>query len=150
MTQLAYNIPTHSRLSEYVSKVDYCDSLSEYKQTTEDITTITKRLFQLPSWAIILFRIRNVLVKPLGLKLSQDEDLNPGNGLPFPELACFENELIMHATDKHLKFWLSVLKTETSVIVTTALEYKMRLGKFYFFLIKPFHILIIKSMLSRL
>jgi len=149
MAQLSYRIPSHSRLRDYASKVDYCDSLSEYKQTTEDIITITKSLFQLPGWAFVLLRIRNALVKPLGLKTTKDEDLNPGNDLPFPELASFSNELIMHATDKHLNFWLSVLKTETSIIITTAIEYKILFGRFYFYLIKPFHILIIKSILKR-
>jgi len=150
MAQLSYRIPTHSCLRDYAYKVDYCDSISEYKQTTDDITTLTKKLFQLPGWVLVLFQLRNVLVKPFGLRKSKDVTLIPENGLPFPELASFSDELIMHATDKHLNFLLSVLKTKTSVEVTTVLEYKMWLGRAYFFLIKPLHILIIKSMLSRL
>ncbi len=147
---LAPSIPMHSMLHQHVESFDYCDSISREIQSSDDIRMIVKNLFKIPGWAKILFLIRNILVKPFGLKTSKDKNLNTTKDMPFPELATYPNELIMHATDKHLKFWLSVLKTETSVIVTTALEYKMRLGKFYFFLIKPFHILIIKSMLSRL
>jgi len=137
--------PEESGLVQHASQYDYCDVLSRSITSSEEIKTITQKLFELPGWVYGLLKLRNILVKPFGLATeSKGQD-----GLPFPPIVTADNEIIMFDEDKHLKFWMSILKTERGVSVTTLVSFKITFGKVYFYLIQPFHVLIIKAMLRR-
>ena len=52
--------------------------------------------------------------------------------------------------DKHLDAYISVrIDGSKSVYVNTLVKYNNRLGKVYFFVIRPFHGLVIRSSLKR-
>jgi hypothetical protein len=56
--------------------------------------------------------------------------------------------------DKHLYYRISILKRNTEkrfeVYLTTIVKFKNNWGKIYFAFIKPFHKMVVKSMLKKL
>ena len=65
-----------------------------------------------------------------------------------------KKHLITELTDKHLDFRFSILIRQedgiTKVSLSTIVKFKNIFGKVYFFLITPFHRLIIPNILKRL
>jgi hypothetical protein len=115
------------------------------------------------SWIVSLMRIRNVLVKPFGLKTDVDNYkpnapkeiiLSIGSRIVFFEvLEKINNEVVLFGSDKHLDFWLSVILRSSfnqyELYITTSVRFNNRLGKTYFFLIRPFHKLIVRTILFK-
>jgi hypothetical protein len=113
-----------------------------------------------PDWVAALFRLRNFLVRFVGLKGEKDDPgaleriIREGGANDLASIpAKNANETVMLLTDKHLDAYLSVhvesrgsLRT---VSVVTLVHYKNRLGRVYFFVIRPFHGIVVKSMLKR-
>jgi hypothetical protein len=134
-------------------KVDYIDSYRAIKSTDESMEEISNQIFKLPPWIIRLMKIRDVIVRPFGLKTGKDfgfKDKNPKDYF-FAKIAQTENELIMGETDRHLNFRVSVLidRLSSLIYLTTVVHYNNRLGKVYFFFIRPFHKIIVKSAMNR-
>jgi hypothetical protein len=90
-------------------------------------------------------KIRDVTVQPLGLKTSKPKDVF------FTKIAQIENELIMGENDRHLNFRVSVLVDRLSSLIylTTVVHYNNRIGKAYFLFVKPFHRILVKSVIKR-
>lgn len=128
---------------------DYVDSVSA---TITDSRTMTADILfehmfiQLPPFVLKLLKLRDALVKPLGLKTGatfRDRIINRD-----------EEEIIIGAEDKHLSFWVSVYCSkpycdQQTVAVTTTVKYHNFLGKCYFAVIKPFHKLIVGYLFHR-
>ena len=142
-------IPQKSIISTNFEKIDYSDSYRINKATNETIEQLTKNLFKLPKWVALLMKLRNALMKPFGLKT--DENNQNELGGYFPIIEKTENEIVMAINDKHLNFRTSVFidKELSGIHLTTIVHYNNIGGKFYFFFVKPFHKIIIKSMLRR-
>ena len=111
----------------------------------------------MPGWVNALFKLRNLIVKPFGLKgdskkLTDElaDAIRTGKLIAVP--AKNDRETVIKLTDKHLDAYLSVyLEKEAAAPSATAItlvHYHNRLGKVYFFFIKPFHKVIVKSMLK--
>lgn len=117
-----------------------------------------------PGWARLLFNLRNLLVKPFGLATGRLPD--PGDidksivfrtgerAVLFTVVDRSDTEILMAEDDRHLYFRFSVLADDQtdgrSIWLTTLVQFHNRLGWWYFNLIKPFHGMIVRSMLSRL
>lgn len=146
---LKSDIPQKSVISINFGKIDYCDSYRITKATNETIEQITENLFKLPKWAVLLMNLRNSLTKPFGLKA--DENNKDEKGSYFTIIEKIENEIIMEENDKHLNFRISVFidKELSCIHLTTIVHYNNIGGKLYFFPVKPFHKIIVKSMLRR-
>lgn len=122
---------------------DYVDSctvtMADGSLMTADI--LFERMFiQLPPFILKLLKLRDALVKPLGLK----------TGTTFRDriIERDEEEIIIGAEDKHLSFWVSIYCSKPNrgqqiAAITTAVKYHNFLGKCYFAAIKPFHKLIV-------
>ena len=92
----------------------------------------------MPSWVNMLFRLRNFLVKFVGLKSSEDggsyEDMErcirTGGSMGFVEVPAKNvNETVMILRDKHLDAIISLLKHDPETIsVTTLVNYNNSLG----------------------
>lgn len=136
-------------LIDRYSPFDYRDSFSRVlsgakKITPDDFLNIV--FVQLPNWIEWLLELRNRLVKPLGLKtegrlvdLVRDRD---------------ENEIVIGDKDKHLTYYCSLWSGtkrdgEQELRITTVVKYNNLGGRLYFFLICPFHKIIISYMLKR-
>ena len=117
-----------------------------------------------PRWLRTLMEFRNILVKPLGLKT--EAEANKKHIIPminiykggriafFDVLECDEKEVLLYISDNHLDACLSIQLSNTfnlyEIHISTTVMLHNIGGRIYFFFIKPFHILIMRSMLHRL
>lgn len=104
-----------------------------------------------------LFRLRDFLVRPFGLKGAQGspEDFAAGiregkeRGMVSVP-ARSQREIVLRLADKHLDAHLSVCvkgeNAEKDVCITTLVRYNNTLGKVYFNLIRPFHHIVVRRM----
>ncbi len=115
-----------------------------------------------PKWVDNLFTLRNKIVSLFGLKTPNDmidsKQLNNLRFEPGERVGLFKvfnrtnDEIILGEDDKHLNFRVSLLLSELktdklnkNITVTTIVIYNNWFGRFYFFPVKPFHKLIVKS-----
>lgn len=113
----------------------------------------------MPGWVNALLKLRNFLVQFVGLKVSKEKMLSKletcvrtgtENGFMSVPMKN-EKETVMKLTDKHLDAYISVFKeNEKTVAVNTLVHFHKRLGKVYFFFVKPFHCLIVRNILKRI
>ncbi len=68
-----------------------------------------------------------------------------------------ENEIVFGEEDKHLDFKVSLLQEVNpdtpqvkNFYCTTVVKYNNRLGRIYFFVVKPFHKLIVPRMMKQI
>jgi len=155
-----YNIPATSLAVSCFTKADYVDSYEIKPNTQDSVDSITNKIFNTPGWSAKLLTIRDKIVAVFGLKttakvISNDMDFYPvGSTISFfPVINRNENEIIMGIDDKHLDFRVSTLLVKNgkncSVSVTTIVKFNNTLGRMYFFIIKPFHRIIVKDSLYR-
>lgn len=114
-----------------------------------------------PKWVQRLMDLRNSLVKLVGLKGGKEnkeayeECIRSGNTYGMVSIpAKSENETVLRLDDAHLSALISVhiqhLEGHKKLVsATTLVHFRNRLGRIYFFLIKPFHHLVVKGMLKR-
>ena len=155
-------IPAGSLVNRYFP-ADYkdafvCEISNDSQLTPDDI--MVRFWTDFPVWVNFLFRIRNFLVKFVGLEgsmssLQELEDcIRVGGPSKFASVpAKSDNETILLLDDKHLDAYSSVYIEETSnnkqVYSITLVHFKNRLGRIYFFFIRPFHEIVVKSTLKR-
>jgi hypothetical protein len=122
---------------------DYCDSLRITDSTHNSPEQIAALLFKSPKWVDVLMSLRNLAMKPFGLKTGT---------ATFPLIAQNEKERIMGLADRYLTFRVSVLtdREKSYVYVTTVVHYNNRWGKVYFLFVKPFHKIISVSKKSHI
>ncbi|MEK9969896.1 MAG: DUF2867 domain-containing protein [Ferrovibrio sp.] len=106
----------------------------------------------LPDWAGWLLKIRNLVMRPFGLKT--DEIVHA-----LPVLQESPDDVVLGLNDDHLDF-RTQFRTDTirlgpqgpvlgMVTVTTVVRTHNRLGRIYLGIIMPFHKLVIRSLLKR-
>jgi hypothetical protein len=157
-------IPTDSLANKYLP-ADYldvfaCESTSDTLSTPDDI--IISFFTDMPGWVNALFKIRNFLVRFVGLK-GGDNDINQleecvrtGGKYGFISVPDKnDHETVLLLEDKHLNAYLSVHIAETAtnkriVSLITVVHFNNLLGNIYFAVIKPFHKIVVKSMLKRI
>ena len=135
-------------ISKYLP-ADYADCYSENISASRQINTA--ELFELvfnyrPPWLKFLYKIRNFLVKPFGIKISRS----------FADLIIAQNtnEIVLHSSNKHLDFYVSVFCSDKndngqSASITTLVKFNNFMGKVYFAAIWVFHRFIVSRMLKR-
>ena len=116
----------------------------------------------MPWWVAALLRVRDRAVALVGLKslggvereAAERTTFQPGDraGL-FNIYARTDDEILMGADDRHLNFRASMLVRADAdghaAVLSTVVRYNGRLGRFYFFFVRPFHRRIIPAMLRR-
>lgn len=142
-------LPTNSLIANYLP-ADYIDSFSKVIECDKAITPeeFRKLAFsQFPKWIDWLLNLRNMVVKPLGLDTNSK----------FTDMICASSpsEEIFGMPDKHLNFHVSMWCDEykdgkQELLIITAVKYNNWFGWVYFFIIKPFHCIIIKSILKNM
>ncbi len=95
-----------------------------------------------------LLRLRDLLVRPLGLRTASG--LGPQQG--FPVLARRDDEVLMGLDDRHLDFRVSLRVLPAGgaaefLQLTTTVTFHGRLGRLYFAAVQPFHRRIVPAML---
>lgn len=112
----------------------------------------------MPGWVNVMFKLRNFLVKLVGLEGSGgsleelEKCIRTGGVYRSVEVPVkSEQETVMIMWDKHLDAYFSILKTDDrNIYVNTLVRYNNKLGKAYFFFIRPFHGLIMRVALKRI
>ena len=154
------DIPSDSLVINYLP-VDYKDSFQVVPD--KDIFVSPDDLMvrfwtDMPRWVNTLFKLRNFLVRFVGLKGAKGNNLDEfencirnGGSYRFVEmLAKDERETVMLMKDKHLDAYMSVRVSDSrNVHVNTLVKYNNRLGRVYFFVIRPFHGLVVRGVLKR-
>ena len=155
--------PPMSAIADWYRGADLLDSyaITLPHAAPEDLATLTRALFNRPPfWVRGLLRLRDQIVSPLGVKTTTAirkagaTDGRDRIGF-FPVLGRSANEFILGEDDRHLDFRASVLlqgedRGSRRLIVTTAVRCHNFLGRTYLRVIKPFHVLVVRSNLSRL
>jgi len=139
-----------------LTRIDFADTFSttNHSNTLQEVTLLI--FDQLPTFIKFLFKLRNFLVKFIGLKSSPIPDSTPfavGNNLGiFKIYGIYENEVLLGANDSHLNFRATVFNSqekEYNIKVTTLVEFNSRKGRFYMFLIGPFHKLVVRVLINQ-
>jgi hypothetical protein len=116
-----------------------------------------------PSWIRGLVWLRNRAVRFVGLQSTTRERPRTGGAryAPGDYAGMFrvfdrtEHEILMGLDDKHLNFRASVLSESDgcgskSAVLATVVHYNSRLGRLYFFFVRPFHKRIVSAMLRQM
>ena len=153
-------VPDSSIILKDFGKTDYCDSCQTAKITDENVDKITTGIFNLPEWVHFLMNLRNSLVSFIGLKTGDKNNVHIAGFYPVGSKAVYftvtdrsDSEIIMEENDTHLKFRVSVMAIKkngiTTIYLTTIVKFNNRLGRIYFFIVKPFHRIIIQTLVKR-
>lgn len=156
-------IPQDSIILKNVKKINYSDC---YKYVVPDQISVDRALnilFTIPFWVEFLLTLRNTAVKYFGLRTDNTKTRNLKEYYEIEDRAVFftvinrnENEIVMGEKDNHLDFLTSVYVNNgnnsegSDVSIITIVQFNNCFGKAYFTLIKPFHRIIIKSILKNL
>ena len=125
---------------------DYTDVFSDIIHTERFISAaeLSEQFFSAPKWITLLMKFRNVVMKPFGLKKERK----------LSDLVHIESENMATVckNDKHLDLeivFMSMERDNQRISVSTKVRFHNNLGKCYFTIIKPFHILICTTLLQR-
>lgn len=168
MTITRSRLPEDSALNTRLQKYDYVDSFQGVLNDPGNNiipTDLGKAFFSsAPGWIEKLFALRNRIVSVFGLKTPDGKDrqsqLDQFKCEPGEQLGLFRvyskssNEVILGEDDKHLNFRVSLFLGEhnettrqKTVTVSTTVTFNNRFGRFYFIPVRPFHKLIVPTML---
>jgi len=142
------SIPLNSTIANGFGKIDYQDIYSIALQTDKTAEEISEELMVMPGWVDVLMKLRNRIVGVFGLKTDRN---TPEQKTFFTVIENREEEIIMGEDDKHLNFRASIFKdsSEGSISLITVVHYNNAWGKVYFFPVKPFHKIIMRTLLKR-
>ena len=156
-------IPSGSLAEKYIP-ADYSDVYACVADTAKEIIPddiMVNFWTDFPNWVNALFKLRDFLVKFVGLKGSESDNLEEfekcirtGGTYGFVSVpAKSDKETVLLLSDKHLDAYLSVhvesKVNHKTISAITLVNFKNKLGRVYFFIIRPFHGLIAKSLLKR-
>jgi hypothetical protein len=167
-------------LQQQLPRIDYFDAfaldiepVTQGAGNPETLAPIDALFYTLmqktPRWISILMRVRDVLVKALGLKVNgsdsretfiikmrEQKPIAIGDHFgPFHIKARNENEIIAGSNDKHLDFRVSFAYThaigeaKAVLVLGTVVQKHNWLGRVYFVVIRPFHLIVVPAMMKR-
>lgn len=104
-----------------------------------------------PLWFRALLRLRNFLVKPLGLRSGGSSrspipsSITQGGKLAFfSVLEAEQNRVALYAEDSHLDSRLTIDSVPGRLTLTTAIRYRNRLGRLYMAVAMPFRLFVVR------
>jgi len=170
MTGIKMELPYKSILNKDGNHYDYIDFYQSQlvdKNSNIGPTEVGKAFFSSgPKWVGKLFGLRNKIVALFGLKTSgkitdRQAQLDNFKCEPGEQLGLFKvfsktnNEVVIGENDKHLNFRVSLLLDQVpndtdkkTLTITTAVKFNNWFGRLYFLPVRPFHKLIVPTMLK--
>jgi hypothetical protein len=107
-----------------------------------------------PAWIRILMDLRNLLVRPFGLKAAPDASLGPDRTIgAFPVISEEEERVVLGLDDRHLDFRI-IIDSEadgmggTHLSATTLVHRRNLFGRVYLAFVMPFHKRIVPAVLK--
>lgn len=163
MRAKADHLPRSARLHSFVGPNDFIDCYSVElgpKASQASIDDLARGFATtMPDWAQALMDLRNVLVKPLGLRTefegekSQKGECKPGELINiFRVYHRDDDEILMGDDDIHLNYRISIYRAPDrpdKIYAATWVHRNNWVGHSYLFLVMPFHKVIVKSMATR-
>ncbi len=155
------SVPDGSIAGEGFGVIHYCDTYTAPLDVPIGMDEALERIFAFPAWVSLLVKVRNAVVRLFGLKTGDRvEDgtaasrRNGSRASYPPVIARNDNEVVMGFDDKHLNFRLSVMlsKAEAQAVASlvTVVHFNNVWGRLYFVPVRPFHCLIVRSLMKRL
>jgi hypothetical protein len=133
--------------------VDYFDIFSTQVGGAITLEEVARRVFA--GRPPRLMRLRDALVRPFGLKTSPSGPRPPLSFRPGERIGLFTlferraDELLLGEDDRHLDFRVCLRLADGEASLATAVRFRSLFGRAYFFLIRPFHALVVQGMLRR-
>ena len=152
------NLPPTSRLSSSYAKADFADAFSVDLpgNASHDAQSLARHIFaKQPLWIAMLLNVRDMLVRPFGLKTAGELTQTAGDRISlFRVFERHDDEIVLGEDDTHLDFRVSVLvqpspQGQPRLILTTLVFYNRSLGRAYIKLIAPFHRAVVRASLDR-
>ena len=154
--------PTESAVADWYAGANLVDSFAATLPPARDRTIdqlATEMLGRPVAWFRLLLAIRDAIMGPFGVKTSSQIRLQRVAGAEFiaffPILSRSQNEVVVGVDDRHLDFRASVLLCRGKpgeadlLIATTAVHCRNWTGRAYLAVIRPFHVLVVRSNLKR-
>ena len=110
---------------------------------------------KVPAWVGLLTQLRNLAVRPFGLKVGAEPDAPPESRIGiFPLISQAQGRVVLGLDDRHLDFRLLVEVNDLGagrqqVAVSTIVKTHNLLGRTYLAIIMPFHRIIAPAMLAQ-
>ena len=156
-------VPPESRIVHAFPSTDYADAYSVELPSgaTTDPEQLARTIFERPSPVVrFLLKARDTLVGVFGLKTAKRLPAETKDGISridiFRIYRIDPAEIILGEDDTHLDFRVSVHCSgleepgeKRCVTLSTVVHFHNRFGRFYFFVIAPFHRLLAQSGLRR-
>jgi len=162
-------IPADSKIADSIDRIEYSDAYAK-EIAGADIDTILKSIFlDAPQWIGVLAKLRDQAVSIFALKpcilepgqLKAQKSFKVGDRLGIFRIRAKNNqEIVMGENDKHLDFCVSlhlcpILESamdshRQTVTLSTVVRFNTLFGRVYFAVIKPFHKIIVQTLLERL
>lgn len=144
-----------SKVFNFIENIDYMDTFSVELTRDSDIKDLYLRLVNTKSRTIEFFMsLRNKIMVILGAKSiikETNDDFAIGNTIGLFKIYFIdEKEIVSGLKDNHLDFCISFYKIDNKVLLSTLVKYNNTFGKVYMNIIKPFHKLLVKSILKNL
>jgi hypothetical protein len=155
--------PSASAIEDWYSGADLLDSYAVTlpADAPRDLAALATALFSTPPfWIQGLLRLRDGLMRPLGVKTTIE--IGGASAIDgrdhiafFPVIRRLPTEIVLGEDDRHLDFRASVMMQTDEpggarrLVVTTAVRRHNLLGRVYLGVITPFHVLIVRSSLGR-
>ncbi len=136
-----------------LASVDYFDVFSASVGPDVTLEEVARRVFA--GRPLRLMRLRDALVRPFGLKTSPRGRRPLPHFVPGERVGLFtlfqrsEQELLLGEDDRHLDFRLCLRVADGEASLATAVRFRNNFGRVYFFLVRPFHALVVQGMLRR-
>lgn len=157
-------LPPASLVATSLPRIDYADAYLAQLPAGRHYTldeAVALVFATVPGWVKGLLQLRNTLVRPFGLKVDPPDPSRRVAGplLPGARLGIFRvldrrpDEILLGEDDRHLDFRVSVLLRDDGegqwATVTTAVHFHNAWGRAYFVVVRPFHQLIVPSLMRR-
>ena len=137
---------------------DFADSyMTTVLDANANAPELAARAFaRMPAWVMRLLHLRNVVVKPFGLRPAPDDTLPADRQIGFfPVVSSDRNRVVLGFDDSHLDFRIVIdvvngAQQTSDITATTLVKRNNTLGYAYLFAVMPFHKRIVPAMLARL
>lgn len=151
--------PSDSMIADWYPSASLLDTyFVPLHQTHTDVRPLARRMLEQPPPGFrLLLGIRDAVMGRFGVKTSQQVRAAHGDNNRmdfFPLLLASSEEVILGEDDRHLDFRLSLKLQRNAdgpdfLLATTAVRCHNRLGRYYIWVIKPFHQWVVRSHLAR-
>lgn len=148
-------------IDRILSGADFADNFIAMVDDQEiTLEQAARRSFDVsPKWIEVLLAIRNIVVKPFGLR-GTSEEVKRLKSLPkeevfgfFPVISQSPNEIILGFDDTHLDFRIRIyfqqIGDQKGICAATIVKTHNLFGRIYMFFVKPFHRVIVPAILKQ-